>query len=84
MQFQGLYDDGFHRLDISHDLIIPKSQNLVALALQPFGASCIASLLTRMLATVHLNDEAFAEASKVDDIPPIGCCLRNLCPFIGR
>ena len=48
--------------------MIPKPQDLVPLILQPVGASCIVSLLTRMLAPVHLDDQASFEASKVDNI----------------
>ena len=69
MQFKSLQNNNIHRLDVFHHLVIPKPQYFIALLLKPIGASCIVSLLTRVLASIYLDDQAPFEASKIDNIP---------------
>ena len=90
MRFKGLQDGKFHRFYVFHYLIVPEPQDLVTLALQPIGASCIVGLLARMLASIHLDDQASLEACKVDNIPayrvlstepvPIHLVIAEVCP----
>jgi len=55
------------RLGIRQDLVVPESQDAIALRLQPAGTLFVVGDLHRMLATIHVDNHPAFETHKVHD-----------------
>lgn len=66
--------DGFNDpICVSEHVVVPESNNPVALAFKPSCPTIVASYAECMLPAVHFNDELPLGADEVDDITADGC-----------
>ena len=82
----GFQDDSHHAIDVIHYIVIPETENAIAVFFEICGAFCIIFFLIEVLAAIQFDDEFLARGTKIGDIRT-DCMLvaeMNSIPRDGR